>query len=130
MACPRRVNSLSCESGQKPCFRETPTPRRRSPTVRRLGKGPELELAGGVDGADPGSSAPGDLFGAAVNWGEVNELSFGKGLDDQYTLELFYRWQLTPRFALTGDYQYLKDPALNPLEDSIHVFAVRGRFAL
>ena len=79
---------------------------------------------------DPGTSAPGDLFGAAVNWGEVNELSFDKGLDDQYTLELFYRWQLTPRFALTGDYQYLRDPALNPLEDSIHVFAVRGRFAL
>ena len=78
----------------------------------------------------PGGSAPGDLFGAAVNWGEVNELSFGSGLDDQYTLELFYRWQLTPRFALTGDYQYLQNPALNPNDDSIHVLAVRGRFAL
>ena len=61
---------------------------------------------------------------------EVNELSFGKGLDDQYTLELFYRWQLTPRFALTGDYQYLQDPALNPFEDSIHVLSARARFAL
>jgi hypothetical protein len=48
----------------------------------------------------------------------------------QDNLELFYRWQLTPRFALTGDYQYLKDPALNPAEDSIHTWAVRGRFAL
>ena len=27
---------------------------------------------------------------------------------DQYTLEIFYRWQLTPRLALTGDLQYLK----------------------
>jgi porin len=62
--------------------------------------------------------------------GEVNELSFGKGLDDQYTLELFYRWQLTPRFALTGDYQYLQDPALNPYEDSVHIWTLRGRFAL
>jgi porin len=79
---------------------------------------------------DPSTTVPGDLFGAAVNWGEVNELSFGPGLDDQYTVELFYRWQLTPRFALTGDYQYLKDPALNPYEDSIHVWALRGRFAL
>jgi porin len=77
----------------------------------------------------PGS-APAGLLGAAVNWGEVNELSFGKGLDDQYTLELFYRWQLTPRFALTGDYQYLLDPALNPSEDSIHVVTARIRFAL
>jgi len=78
----------------------------------------------------PGAGTPGDLFGAAVNWGEVNELSFGSGLDDQYTLELFYRWQLTPRFALTGDYQYLLDPALNPRESSIHVLSARVRFAL
>lgn len=69
-------------------------------------------------------------LGAAVNWGEVNELPFGSGLDDQYTLEFFYRWQLTPGFALTGDYQYLQNPALNPNDDSIHVLAVRGRFAL
>ena len=79
---------------------------------------------------DPSTKVPGDLFGAAINWGEVNDASFGPGFDDQVTVELFYRWQLTPRFALTGDYQYLKDPALNPFEDSIHVWAMRGRFAL
>ena len=79
---------------------------------------------------DPSTKVPGDLFGAAVNWGEVNDTSFSPGLDDQVTVELFYRWQLTPRFALTGDYQYLMDPALNPFEDSIHVWALRGRFAL
>ena len=78
---------------------------------------------------NPGSGAPGDLFGAAVNWGEVNKLSFGSGLEDQVTLELFYRWQLTPRLALTGDYQYLKDPALNPFDDSIHILTGRARFA-
>ena len=70
------------------------------------------------------------LLGVAVNWGEVNETSFGRGLDDQYTLELFYRWQLTKKFAFTADYQFLKDPALNPDEDSIHVWSFRGRFAL
>ena len=79
---------------------------------------------------DSTSSVPGDLIGVAVNWGEVNELSFGPGLDDQYTFEAFYRWQLTPKIALTADYQYLKDPALNPDESSIHVWSVRGRFAL
>ena len=79
---------------------------------------------------DQTTSVPGDLIGVAVNWGEVNELSFGPGLDDQYTFEVFYRWQLTPKIALTADYQYLKDPALNPDEDSVHVWSVRGRFAL
>jgi len=79
---------------------------------------------------DETTSVPGDLIGVAVNWGEVNELSFGPGLDDQYTFEVFYRWQLTPKIALTADYQFLKDPALNPDEDSIHVWSVRGRFAL
>jgi porin len=76
------------------------------------------------------TSTPGDLIGVGINWGEVNANAFGRGLDDQYTLELFYRWQLTPRFAVTGDLQYLKDPALNPKEDSVFVWALRGRFAL
>jgi porin len=79
---------------------------------------------------DPTTRAPGDLVGAAFNWGEVNENSFGRGLDDQYTLELFYRWQLTQQVALTLDYQYLMDPALNPDESSVSVFSLRARFAL
>ena len=66
----------------------------------------------------------------AVNWGEVNENSFGTGLDDQYTLELFYRWQLTQQLALTLDYQYLRDPALNPDESSVSVWSLRGRIAI
>ena len=79
---------------------------------------------------DTSTAVPGNLLGVAVNWGEVNETSFGRGLDDQYTLEAFYRWQLTKKFAFTADYQFLKDPALNPDEDSIHVWSFRGRFAL
>ena len=79
---------------------------------------------------DPTTQAPGDLIGAAFNWGEVNETSFGPGLDDQYTLELFYRWQFTQQLALTLDYQYLRDPALNPDESNVQVWSLRGRFAL
>ncbi len=79
---------------------------------------------------DVSTRVPGDLFGAAFNWGEVNENAFGPGLDDQYTLELFYRWQFTRKLALTLDYQYLHDPALNPDESSSHVWSLRGRFAL
>ncbi len=79
---------------------------------------------------DATTRAPGDLVGAAFNWGEVNENSFGPELDDQYTLELFYRWQLTQQVALTLDYQYLRDPALNPDESSVSVWSLRARFAL
>ena len=79
---------------------------------------------------DSSTAVPGNLLGVALNWGEVNELSFGPGLDDQYTFEVFYRWQLTQKVALTADYQFLRDPALNPDEDSIHVLSFRGRFAL
>jgi porin len=79
---------------------------------------------------DASTAVPGNLLGAAVNWGEVNELSFGSGRDDQYTAEIFYRWQTTQKLALTADFQYLKDPALNPDESSIYVWSLRGRFAL
>ena len=79
---------------------------------------------------DATTTTPGDLFGAAFNWGEVNELSFGPDLDDQYTLELFYRWQTTKKLALTADFQYLKNPALNPDTHSDYVWSVRARFAL
>lgn len=79
---------------------------------------------------DPTTQAPGDLIGVGFNWGEINENAFGPGLDDQYTLELFYRWQFTQQLAFTLDYQYLKDPALNPDESSVSVWSVRGRFAL
>lgn len=76
------------------------------------------------------TQSPGDLIGAAFNWGEVNENSFGPGLDDQYTLELFYRWQFTQQIALTLDYQYLRDPALNPEQSSVSVWSLRARLAL
>ena len=79
---------------------------------------------------DSTSQVAGDLLGVAINWGEVNELSFGPGLDDQYTFETFYRWQTTEKLALTADLQYLRNPALNPDEDSVYVLSFRARFAL
>ena len=71
-----------------------------------------------------------NLLGVGLNWGEPNESTFAPGLDDQITMEAFYRFQLTQQFALTPTLQYLKDPALNPDEDSVFVWAIRGRFAL
>ncbi|MBW2177211.1 MAG: carbohydrate porin, partial [Deltaproteobacteria bacterium] len=52
------------------------------------------------------------------------------GLRDQYTAELFYRWQLAPQFAITPDLQWLQNPAKNPDEDQIWVLGMRMRLAL
>ena len=71
-----------------------------------------------------------DLLGIGVNWGEPNEGSFGTGLKDQYTVELFYRLPVTQQFALTPSIEYLQDPALNPEDDSIWVIGLRARLAL
>jgi porin len=75
---------------------------------------------------DPG----GNVLGLGFNWGEVNEDTWGPGLSDQLTAELYFRWNLSPQFALTPDIQYLVDPALNPEEDSLWVLGLRARLAL
>jgi carbohydrate-selective porin OprB len=50
-------------------------------------------------------------------------------LRDQYTLELFYRFSVTPNFAITPDIQLVVDPALNPYKDQLWVAGVRARLA-
>ena len=64
-----------------------------------------------------------DLIGFGLSW----ESPQGEGLDDQYPAELFYRVQLAQNFAITPDIQFIIDPALNPAEDNIFVFGIRGR---
>jgi len=71
-----------------------------------------------------------DQLGLAFNWGKPNENSFGPGLNDQYVLEAYYRYQLSKEIALTPDLQFMKDPALNPTEDSLWVLGLRLRVAL
>jgi porin len=71
-----------------------------------------------------------DVLGLGFNWGEPNETTWGEGLRDQYTVELFWRWQLGEQLAVTPDLQLLINPALNQDESSIWVFGIRGRMAL
>ena len=71
----------------------------------------------------------GNQLGLAYNWGEPNESSWGSGLDDQHTLELFYRIQLWKEIAITPDIQYIRNPALNPGQDDLWVFGLRTRIA-
>jgi len=67
------------------------------------------------------------LLGAGLNWGQANETTFGPGLDDQFAIEVFYRVPAGKRVALTADVQFIKDPAINPAENSIWMFNLRGR---
>jgi len=71
-----------------------------------------------------------NLLGLGLNWGEPNEDTWGPGLPDQYTAELFYRWQISKAIAVTPDLQYIKNPALNAETDSLWVFGLRVRGAL
>ena len=68
-----------------------------------------------------------DLIGLGLSWGRPSEESLGPGLNDQYTAEVFYRLELLKVVTLTPDVQLLVDPALNPNEDVIAIFGVRGR---
>ena len=72
----------------------------------------------------------GDQLGIGLNWGQVNETTFGPDLDDQYTAELYYRLQVTPQFALTPNLEAIKNPALNPDNNSLWVVGLRARLAL
>jgi len=74
----------------------------------------------------PGS----DVLGVGFNWSEPNESTFSPRLRDQYSAEVYYRFNLTPRFAITPDLQLLLNPTLDPERDLIWVFGVRARLAL
>lgn len=67
-----------------------------------------------------------DLVAIGLSWGKPEESS----LDDQYTAEIFYRFQLSQNIAITPDIQFLIEPALNSDEDFIVVFGIRARVAL
>ena len=69
------------------------------------------------------------VIGAALNWGRPNEASF-EDADDQFTAELFWRYQLTKELAVTPTVQYINNPALNPDTDSLWAFGLRARLAL
>ncbi|KXU82545.1 hypothetical protein CI15_34055 [Paraburkholderia monticola] len=64
-----------------------------------------------------------DLFGVAVGWARpANHV-----LDSQYTGEIFYRFQVTPNFAITPDFQAVVHPALNPGTNVLWVVSMRSR---
>ena len=69
------------------------------------------------------------VIGLGANWGKPNETSFGD-LDDQFTTELFWRYQLTKELAITPGLQFINNPALNPDTNNLWAFGLRARLAL
>ncbi len=63
-----------------------------------------------------------DLAGLGLNWAEA------RGIDgDQFTLEAFYRFSISPGLQITPSVQFISDPLLNPDQDRITLFGLRTR---
>ncbi len=62
-----------------------------------------------------------------ASWGKPSESTFGEGLRDQYTVELYYRMHVARILTITPDIQLLINPAMNPSKDIIALFGLRGR---
>ena len=69
------------------------------------------------------SAQSSDLFGAGVGWVQP-ESDF---LDEQVVTEVFYRYHLTPNFAITPGFQHIANPTLNPSVDELTVMSLRMR---
>ncbi len=64
----------------------------------------------------------GDLTGVVFTWDDPAD----RTLDEQNTFEYFYRVQLSKSFAITPSVQVLINPALNPNDNAVTIFGVRG----
>lgn len=68
-----------------------------------------------------------NTLGIGLNWNSPNADTFGVELDDQFSSEIFYKFNLTDHFEVTPNLQLLVNPALNPNSNFIAVFGLRGR---
>lgn len=66
-------------------------------------------------------------FGIGVNWGEVNTNTFAPGLDDQVTVEVFYRADITPQLSVTPRIEFVSNPALSAVDGDFWILGVRAR---
>ena len=55
-----------------------------------------------------------DYLGFGAGWGRAPKEVTGGRNRDQYSFEIYYRWQPTPQLQITPDLQFILDPALNP----------------
>ena len=67
-----------------------------------------------------------DILGVSVNWTNPPDAT----LRDQFTTELYYRFNLTEHLAFTPDLQWVINPSLNPAVGSLFYFGIRARATL
>lgn len=67
-----------------------------------------------------------DMLGTSVSWNEPNI----DGVKDQYTAEVFYRFNLSAHFEVTPSAQFIKNPTFNPNQEDLFYFGLRGRVTL
>ncbi|WP_430817587.1 carbohydrate porin [Carboxylicivirga sp. RSCT41] len=67
-----------------------------------------------------------DMLGTSFSWAEPNI----PDSDNQMTFEVFYRLNISAHLEFTADYQYIKNPTLNPAVNSLSYFGFRGRIKL
>jgi porin len=63
-----------------------------------------------------------DLAGVGLNWAEANGLS-----GSQKTVEMFYRFSISPGLQITPSLQFISNPLLNPGQSSITLLGLRAR---
>lgn len=68
-------------------------------------------------------STSSDLLGVGVGWQRPTI----PGARSQYVSEVFYRFQVTPNFAITPDVQLIIDPVRNTTTDTLWVYGLRAR---
>ena len=49
-------------------------------------------------------------------------------LEQQTTIEAYFRWQISPQLALTPSLQVLRNPALNPERSTVVLGGLRFRY--
>ncbi|WP_281613032.1 carbohydrate porin [Flammeovirga sp. SubArs3] len=67
-----------------------------------------------------------DLLGTSVSWNQPNV----DGAKDQYTAEVFYRFNLTAHLEVTPSAQFVQNPTFNPEANNLFYFGIRGRITL
>lgn len=84
----------------------------------------ETDLIAGLGvGFDTKHRASHDVLGIAAGWGKpAND-----ALQEQYTTEVFYRFQLVENLAIAPSVQWIVNPALSPEENEVWVGSVRAR---
>ncbi len=64
-----------------------------------------------------------DRIGVGYTWSDPAD----QALDDQSTIDAYYRVQVTPEIAVSPTLQVIFDPVRNPDEDTVYVWGIRSR---